>query len=59
MSFFFPLLIRVAASGLVGLIQPMLWEYTPNLDVDKTGGHYILWESVFKHSKRSNSLKHV
>ncbi|XP_073345995.1 hexosaminidase D [Pagrus major] len=24
------------ASGLVGLIQPMLWDYTPNLDVDKT-----------------------
>nr|XP_046232548.1 hexosaminidase D [Scatophagus argus]XP_046232549.1 hexosaminidase D [Scatophagus argus] len=23
-------------SGLVGLIQPMLWDYTPNLDVDKT-----------------------
>lgn len=24
------------ASGLVGLIQPMLWDYTPNLDVEKT-----------------------
>ncbi|XP_072230013.1 hexosaminidase D [Leuresthes tenuis] len=24
------------ASGLVGLVQPMLWDYTPNLDVDKT-----------------------
>lgn len=23
-------------SGLVGLVQPMLWDYTPNLDVDKT-----------------------
>uniref|UniRef100_A0AAQ4RP29 beta-N-acetylhexosaminidase n=1 Tax=Gasterosteus aculeatus aculeatus TaxID=481459 RepID=A0AAQ4RP29_GASAC len=25
------------ASGLVGLVQPMLWDYTPNLDVDTTG----------------------
>lgn len=24
------------ASGLVGLVQPMLWDYTPNLDVNKT-----------------------
>lgn len=24
------------ASGLVGLVQPMLWDYTPNLDVDRT-----------------------
>lgn len=24
------------ASGLAGLVQPMLWDYTPNLDVDKT-----------------------
>lgn len=24
------------ASGLVELVQPMLWDYTPNLDVDKT-----------------------
>nr|XP_040032238.1 hexosaminidase D [Gasterosteus aculeatus aculeatus] len=24
------------ASGLVGLVQPMLWDYTPNLDVDTT-----------------------
>ncbi|XP_028989008.1 hexosaminidase D [Betta splendens] len=24
------------ASGLIGLVQPMLWDYTPNLDVDKT-----------------------
>ncbi|XP_018515960.1 hexosaminidase D [Lates calcarifer] len=24
------------ASGLVGLVQPMLWDYTPNLTVDKT-----------------------
>ncbi|XP_051926697.1 hexosaminidase D [Hippocampus zosterae] len=24
------------ASGIVGLVQPMLWDYTPNLDVDKT-----------------------
>ncbi|XP_069563587.1 hexosaminidase D [Brachyistius frenatus] len=24
------------ASGLVGLVQPMLWDYTPDLDVDKT-----------------------
>ncbi|XP_010736675.2 hexosaminidase D [Larimichthys crocea] len=24
------------ASGLVGLVQPMLWDYTPNLDVEKT-----------------------
>ncbi|KAM7371193.1 hypothetical protein PAMP_010684 [Pampus punctatissimus] len=24
------------ASGLVGLVQPMLWDYTPNLEVDKT-----------------------
>lgn len=23
------------ASGLVGLVQPMLWDYTPNLDVSK------------------------
>lgn len=23
-------------SGLVGLVQPMLWDYTPDLDVDKT-----------------------
>ncbi|KAF3704714.1 Hexosaminidase D [Channa argus] len=23
-------------SGLVGLVQPMLWDYTPNLDLDKT-----------------------
>ncbi|XP_026207166.1 hexosaminidase D isoform X2 [Anabas testudineus] len=23
-------------SGLVGLVQPMLWDYTPNLDVEKT-----------------------
>lgn len=23
-------------SGLVGLVQPMLWDYVPNLDVDKT-----------------------
>lgn len=26
----------IKASGLVGLVQPMLWDYTPNLDVDKT-----------------------
>uniref|UniRef100_A0A3Q2YBM4 beta-N-acetylhexosaminidase n=1 Tax=Hippocampus comes TaxID=109280 RepID=A0A3Q2YBM4_HIPCM len=25
------------ASGIVGFVQPMLWDYTPNLDVDKTG----------------------
>ncbi|KAM9717025.1 hexosaminidase D isoform 1-T2 [Menidia menidia] len=24
------------ASGLIGLVEPMLWDYTPNLDVDKT-----------------------
>ncbi|XP_061562606.1 hexosaminidase D isoform X2 [Phycodurus eques] len=24
------------ASGIVGLVQPMLWDYTPNLDVEKT-----------------------
>ncbi|XP_041829252.1 hexosaminidase D [Melanotaenia boesemani] len=24
------------ASGLIGLVQPMLWDYTPNLDVEKT-----------------------
>lgn len=24
------------ASGLVGLVQPMLWDYTPELDVEKT-----------------------
>ncbi|XP_037611952.1 hexosaminidase D isoform X1 [Sebastes umbrosus] len=24
------------ASGLVGLVQPMLWDYNPNLDVDTT-----------------------
>ncbi|XP_047464457.1 hexosaminidase D [Mugil cephalus] len=24
------------ACGLVGLVQPMLWDYNPNLDVDKT-----------------------
>ncbi|XP_039990452.1 hexosaminidase D isoform X1 [Xiphias gladius] len=24
------------ASGLVELVQPMLWDYTPNLDVDRT-----------------------
>ncbi|CAK6974282.1 LOW QUALITY PROTEIN: hexosaminidase D-like [Scomber scombrus] len=24
------------ASGLVGLVQPMLWDYNPNLEVDKT-----------------------
>uniref|UniRef100_A0A3Q2YDK3 beta-N-acetylhexosaminidase n=1 Tax=Hippocampus comes TaxID=109280 RepID=A0A3Q2YDK3_HIPCM len=24
------------ASGIVGFVQPMLWDYTPNLDVDKT-----------------------
>ncbi|TNN48342.1 Hexosaminidase D [Liparis tanakae] len=24
------------ASGLVGLVQPMLWDYSPNLDVDTT-----------------------
>ncbi|XP_049615562.1 hexosaminidase D isoform X2 [Syngnathus scovelli] len=24
------------ASGIVGLVQPMLWDYTPNLDVKKT-----------------------
>lgn len=24
------------ASGLVGLVQPMLWDYTPDLDVDRT-----------------------
>ncbi|XP_070707641.1 hexosaminidase D [Pempheris klunzingeri] len=24
------------ASGLAGLVQPMLWDYTPNLDVDTT-----------------------
>lgn len=30
-------LIHVTASGLIGLVQPMLWDYTPNLDVDKTG----------------------
>ncbi|KAM8890096.1 hexosaminidase D isoform 1-T1 [Synchiropus picturatus] len=26
----------LTASGLVGLVQPMLWDYTPNLDVEKT-----------------------
>ncbi|KAM9425389.1 hexosaminidase D [Pholidichthys leucotaenia] len=26
----------LTASGLVGLVQPMLWDYTPNLDVDRT-----------------------
>ncbi|XP_013888126.1 hexosaminidase D, partial [Austrofundulus limnaeus] len=26
----------IKASGLVGLVQPMLWDYSPNLDVDKT-----------------------
>ncbi|XP_077595335.1 hexosaminidase D [Stigmatopora nigra] len=24
------------ASGIVGLVQPMLWDYTPDLDVEKT-----------------------
>uniref|UniRef100_A0A3Q4AP41 beta-N-acetylhexosaminidase n=1 Tax=Mola mola TaxID=94237 RepID=A0A3Q4AP41_MOLML len=24
------------ASGLVGLVQPMLWDYTPDLDIDNT-----------------------
>lgn len=31
------LLIVMTASGLVGLVQPMLWDYTPELDVEKTG----------------------
>lgn len=29
--------IFITASGLVGLVQPMLWNYTPDLDVDVTG----------------------
>lgn len=24
-------------SGLVGLVQPMLWDYSPTLDVENTG----------------------
>lgn len=31
------LFASMTASGLVGLVQPMLWDYTPELDVDKTG----------------------
>lgn len=27
----------MTASELVGLVQPMMWDYTSNLDVDKTG----------------------
>lgn len=29
--------IFITASDLVGLVQPMLWNYTPDLDVDITG----------------------
>lgn len=27
----------ILESGLVGLVQPMLWDYSPTLDVDNTG----------------------
>lgn len=30
-------------SGLVGLVQPMLWDYTSDLDVDRTGRNHALW----------------
>lgn len=39
----------MTASGLVGLVQPMLWDYTPDLDVEKTGRNCISWKLVFKH----------
>lgn len=29
--------IYITASDLVGLVQPMLWNYTPDLDVEITG----------------------
>lgn len=35
----FPLL---TACGLVGLVQPMLWDYNPNLDVEQTGTNGFL-----------------
>ncbi len=27
----------ILESGLVGLVQPMLWDYSPTLDVENTG----------------------
>lgn len=36
------------ASGLVGLVQPMLWDYTPNLTVDRTGRKCIQTVDVIK-----------
>ena len=32
--------LPVPASGLVGLIQPMLWDYNPGLNVEETGRTY-------------------
>lgn len=46
----------MTASGLVGLVQPMLWDYTPDLDVDKTGRKPILQNLVFKHSSTLSLL---
>lgn len=42
------LFARMTASGLVGLVQPMLWDYTPELDVDKTGKYSPLWKILCK-----------
>uniref|UniRef100_A0A1A8KMQ0 beta-N-acetylhexosaminidase n=1 Tax=Nothobranchius kuhntae TaxID=321403 RepID=A0A1A8KMQ0_NOTKU len=62
------------ASGLVGLVQPMLWDYTPNLNVEKTvallekyfgAGMSDLWAaSSFKgstavHTCVTNTQRHV
>lgn len=44
------LAICITASGLVGLVQPMLWDYTPDLDVDKTGRNPIQQTLVCEHS---------
>lgn len=43
------LAICMTASGLVGMVQPMLWDYTPDLDVDKTGRNPILQINILLH----------
>lgn len=50
--------IHVTASGLVGLVQPMLWDYTPNLDVDKTGRNHIQLKLEFKNWAYLNKQIH-
>lgn len=41
--------IYITASDLVGLVQPMLWNYTPDLDVEITGSNSVVPITGYSH----------